>query len=238
MVGALVTGPTRRSSRTAFLALALGAVAALSACSAHPDTAATGGGVDISLRDVDGTVDLVCDQAAARGEAAPRAALRQQVAALMVSSDLIGQFARDRGLDLPRGSVATGSRGLGPADRLEQIERLSSLYPDVLSRAAAQDLAKAGSPVNLSDPTQQQAAVQLGQEAFGRWLGRRSVHFDPRLRLDGTTLRVATGESIAPLEFGTADLGSVPISAVGRQEGTQSLAGLPANQICGARATG
>lgn len=235
-----MTGPTRRARRLVGLVLALGSLPVVSACTAHPDTAATGGGVEISLREVDSTVDLVCDQAADRGDVAPRAALRQQVAALLASSELIREFARDRGLELPAGSVGAGPRDRGPEQRLAQIETLSVLVPDVLSRAAAQDLTRAGSPINLDDPTQQQVAVRLGQEAFGRWLGPRRVDFDPRLRLDGSSLRVATRESIAPVAFGSTDLGSVPISAAGLQvQGDpETLAGLPTNQVCGARARG
>lgn len=235
--------PIRRVRRVAVATLALTSLAALSACGSHPDTAATGGAVDITLQDVDATVDLVCAQAADRGQAAPRSQLRTQVAALLASSELVRAFASERDLDVPDPRADSTVADRRTARRLGEVNALGAVFPDVLSRAAAQDLTAAGSPVNLADPTQRQAAVQLGLESFGRWLTTQHIDFDPRLRLDGSHLTPATGEAIAPVTFGSTDIGSVPISEAGRssvagaadQSAVQTLA---PNQICGALARG
>lgn len=213
--------------RVAVAALALAAVAPLSACSGgpdlHPGSAAVVDGASISIEQVDALADDVCTLQepllAQQGGVLPMALLRGIAVETLVADALLPAFADEAGIELAdvrsRVRDEVGARVDGyPAetrDAAAAFLELDETRRTVLLLAGG---AQAASP---------EQAVAAGAERFAAWRAEQDVVVDPR--------------------FGTVDLdrqvwdqanGSVSVKAEESDALDQkAAAALPAGQRCG-----
>lgn len=218
-------------------------------CQARPDTALDTGAVSVSLESVDQSVDALCSPAAAEqlGGQGPRGYVRSVLASLKATRALTEDFRREHGIQEQPGETAVLNEkigeleqaGVADAPQLAQLLTARGYLANTLMLAAADNMS---GTIKLDDPTQAQAAVQLGAETFGRWLEDQSVVFDPRLHLDGERIAFSNQQNaLNPLEYGSSDVGSVPISMAGMRptDVEAAVAHLPAltqTQVCGGSA--
>lgn len=228
---------SRLLRRLAVSGMCLGALAGFTACS--PNSGPTGHAVgdeavQVSLEDVDTATEALCS---VQTRAEVRGPVRSTVAALVATRHLTDRFRAEHDLADQPSETATFNSQLGQleaegVEHPDEVARLltaRSRFLSTLGYAAAAQLAEQGTPIDLTDEEQANAAIQIGAATFQTWLGDQRVSFDPRLGLDGSTITLASSEGLNPLAYGTADVGSVAVAG----DPAVAAAPLTAAQLCG-----